>query len=36
MTEPQCDPYVILKLGQTTMGNRDKYCPNTLNPIFGM
>uniref|UniRef100_A0A8C7BKZ9 Fer-1 like family member 5 n=1 Tax=Neovison vison TaxID=452646 RepID=A0A8C7BKZ9_NEOVI len=31
-----CDPYVILKLGQTTMGNRDKYCPNTLNPIFGI
>ncbi|XP_008698654.2 fer-1-like protein 5 [Ursus maritimus] len=31
-----CDPYVILKLGQTTMGNRDKYHPNTLNPIFGI
>ncbi|XP_066123860.1 fer-1-like protein 5 [Saccopteryx bilineata] len=31
-----CDPYVILKLGQTTLGNREKYHPNTLNPIFGM
>ncbi|XP_064428635.1 fer-1-like protein 5 [Mirounga angustirostris] len=31
-----CDPYVILKLGQTKMGNRDKYQPNTLNPIFGI
>uniref|UniRef100_A0A8C0NM80 C2 domain-containing protein n=1 Tax=Canis lupus familiaris TaxID=9615 RepID=A0A8C0NM80_CANLF len=31
-----CDPYVILKLGQTKMGNRDKYHPNTLDPIFGI
>uniref|UniRef100_A0A8C4L2L3 C2 domain-containing protein n=1 Tax=Equus asinus asinus TaxID=83772 RepID=A0A8C4L2L3_EQUAS len=30
-----CDPYVILKLGKTTCGNRDKYQPNTLDPIFG-
>ncbi|XP_062933805.1 fer-1-like protein 5 [Cynocephalus volans] len=31
-----CDPYVVLKLGQTTLGNRDTYKPNTLDPIFGM
>uniref|UniRef100_A0A8C6CT22 Fer-1 like family member 5 n=1 Tax=Moschus moschiferus TaxID=68415 RepID=A0A8C6CT22_MOSMO len=31
-----CDPYVILKLGQTLLGNRDKYQPNTLDPIFGV
>ncbi|XP_060043508.1 fer-1-like protein 5 [Erinaceus europaeus] len=31
-----CDPYVILKLGRTELGNRDKYQPNTLDPIFGM
>ncbi|XP_016074714.1 PREDICTED: fer-1-like protein 5 [Miniopterus natalensis] len=31
-----CDPYVILKLGQTKLGNRNMYQPNTLNPIFGM
>uniref|UniRef100_A0A8B9YVB8 Fer-1 like family member 5 n=1 Tax=Bos mutus grunniens TaxID=30521 RepID=A0A8B9YVB8_BOSMU len=31
-----CDPYVILKLGQTMLGNRDKYQPNTLDPIFGV
>ncbi|XP_012582790.1 PREDICTED: LOW QUALITY PROTEIN: fer-1-like protein 5 [Condylura cristata] len=31
-----CDPYVILKLGQTTLGNRDEYKANTLDPIFGM
>ncbi|XP_040849283.1 fer-1-like protein 5 [Ochotona curzoniae] len=31
-----CDPYVILKMGQTKLGNRDTYRPNTLDPIFGM
>ncbi|XP_024427595.2 fer-1-like protein 5 [Desmodus rotundus] len=31
-----CDPYVILKVGQTQLGNRDTYQPNTLDPIFGM
>uniref|UniRef100_A0A8C9ANG7 Fer-1 like family member 5 n=1 Tax=Prolemur simus TaxID=1328070 RepID=A0A8C9ANG7_PROSS len=30
-----CDPYVILKLGNTELGNRDTYQPNTLDPIFG-
>ncbi|XP_012666478.1 fer-1-like protein 5 [Otolemur garnettii] len=30
-----CDSYVILKLGKTELGNRDKYQPNTLDPIFG-
>ncbi|KAF6270415.1 fer-1 like family member 5 [Rhinolophus ferrumequinum] len=30
-----CDCYVILKLGQTELGNRDKYRPNSLDPIFG-
>ncbi|PNI88852.1 LOW QUALITY PROTEIN: FER1L5 isoform 5 [Pan troglodytes] len=30
-----CDPYVILKLGKTELGNRDMYQPNTLDPIFG-
>ncbi|XP_058134096.1 fer-1-like protein 5 [Dasypus novemcinctus] len=30
-----CDPYVIVKLGDKTLGNRDKYQPNTLDPIFG-
>lgn len=36
LSEPQCDPYVILKLGKTKLGNRDKYQPNTLDPIFGV
>ncbi|XP_036080949.1 fer-1-like protein 5 [Rousettus aegyptiacus] len=31
-----CDPYVILKLGETKLGSRDKYQANTLDPIFGM
>ncbi|KAI5929400.1 Fer-1-like protein 5 [Manis javanica] len=31
-----CDPYVILKLGQRKLGNRNQYLPNTLDPIFGM
>uniref|UniRef100_A0A8D1A3V6 Fer-1 like family member 5 n=2 Tax=Sus scrofa TaxID=9823 RepID=A0A8D1A3V6_PIG len=35
-TNGLCDPYVILKLGDTKVGNRDKYQPNTLDPIFGM
>ncbi|XP_039769135.1 fer-1-like protein 5 isoform X2 [Ornithorhynchus anatinus] len=30
-----CDPYVILKLGQQTVGSRDHYKPNTLDPTFG-
>ncbi|XP_074066135.1 fer-1-like protein 5 [Macrotis lagotis] len=30
-----CDPYVILKLGKTELGNRNQYKPNTLDPIFG-
>ncbi|KAG8509687.1 Fer-1-like protein 5, partial [Galemys pyrenaicus] len=32
----QCDPYVIVKLGQTTLGNRNEYQANTLDPVFGM
>ena len=36
LSERQCDPYVILKLGETKLGNRDKYQPNTLDPIFGV
>ncbi|XP_061067067.1 fer-1-like protein 5 [Eubalaena glacialis] len=35
-TNGLCDPYVILKLGETKLGNRDKYQPNTLDPIFGV
>ncbi|XP_075418791.1 fer-1-like protein 5 [Tenrec ecaudatus] len=31
-----CDPYVIVKLGQKQLGNRDKYQPNTLDPVFGV
>ncbi|XP_037663567.1 fer-1-like protein 5 [Choloepus didactylus] len=30
-----CDPYVILKLGENTLGDRNMYQPNTLDPIFG-
>ncbi|XP_038615801.1 fer-1-like protein 5 [Tachyglossus aculeatus] len=30
-----CDPYVILKLGQQTVGSREHYKPNTLDPTFG-
>ncbi|XP_051829561.1 fer-1-like protein 5 [Antechinus flavipes] len=31
-----CDPYVILKLGKTMLGNRHHYKPNTVDPVFGM
>ncbi|XP_062065881.1 fer-1-like protein 5 isoform X1 [Lepus europaeus] len=30
-----CDPYVMVKLGETKLGSRDTYRPNTLDPIFG-
>ncbi|XP_055985030.1 fer-1-like protein 5 [Sorex fumeus] len=35
-TNGLCDPYVMLKLGKVVLGTRDKYQPNTLDPIFGM
>ncbi|XP_049640551.1 fer-1-like protein 5 [Suncus etruscus] len=31
-----CDPYVVLKLGKKRISTRDRYKPNTLDPIFGM
>ncbi|XP_068012253.1 LOW QUALITY PROTEIN: fer-1-like protein 5 [Melanerpes formicivorus] len=30
-----CDPYVRVSLGSTTLGQRDQYVPNTLEPVFG-
>ncbi|NXJ72630.1 MYOF protein, partial [Rostratula benghalensis] len=30
-----CDPYVRVSLGTKTLGQRDQYVPNTLEPIFG-
>ncbi|XP_030320002.1 fer-1-like protein 5 [Calypte anna] len=30
-----CDPYVRVSLGKTTLGQRDHYVPNTLEPTFG-
>ncbi|XP_030819946.1 myoferlin-like [Camarhynchus parvulus] len=29
------DPYVRVALGKRTLGQRDQYVPNTLEPIFG-
>ncbi|XP_070604365.1 fer-1-like protein 6 isoform X2 [Erythrolamprus reginae] len=29
------DPYIVLKLGETHIKDRDKYIPKQLNPIFG-
>ncbi|CAN8205635.1 unnamed protein product [Coccothraustes coccothraustes] len=29
------DPYVRVALGKTTLGQRDQYVPNTLEPVFG-
>lgn len=31
----QCDPYVRVSLGAKTLGQRDQYVPNTLEPVFG-
>ncbi|NXD88465.1 MYOF protein, partial [Halcyon senegalensis] len=30
-----CDPYVRVSLGTKTLGQRDQYVPNTLEPVFG-
>ncbi|NWR37515.1 MYOF protein, partial [Tachuris rubrigastra] len=29
------DPYVRVSLGKRTLGQRDQYVPNTLEPVFG-
>ncbi|NXH56858.1 MYOF protein, partial [Rhabdornis inornatus] len=29
------DPYVRVSLGKKTLGRRDQYVPNTLEPVFG-
>ncbi|XP_063276821.1 LOW QUALITY PROTEIN: fer-1-like protein 5 [Prinia subflava] len=29
------DPYVRVSLGRRTLGQRDQYVPNTLEPVFG-
>uniref|UniRef100_A0A8B9M9F6 C2 domain-containing protein n=1 Tax=Accipiter nisus TaxID=211598 RepID=A0A8B9M9F6_9AVES len=31
----KCDPYVRVSLGAKTLGQRDQYVPNTLEPVFG-
>ncbi|NXG43085.1 MYOF protein, partial [Psilopogon haemacephalus] len=30
-----CDPYVRISLGTKTLGQRDQYVPNSLEPVFG-
>ncbi|XP_052520950.1 fer-1-like protein 5 [Tympanuchus pallidicinctus] len=30
-----CDPYVRVSLGAKTLGKRDHYVPNTVEPVFG-
>ncbi|XP_059687366.1 fer-1-like protein 5 [Gavia stellata] len=30
-----CDPYIRVSLGTKTLGQRDQYVPNTLEPVFG-
>ncbi|NWI24362.1 MYOF protein, partial [Sula dactylatra] len=30
-----CDPYLRVSLGMKTLGQRDQYVPNTLEPVFG-
>ncbi|NXY51361.1 MYOF protein, partial [Ceuthmochares aereus] len=30
-----CDPYIRVSLGTKTLGQRDQYIPNTLEPVFG-
>ncbi|XP_065603663.1 fer-1-like protein 5 [Cyrtonyx montezumae] len=30
-----CDPYIRVSLGMKTLGQRDQYVPNTVEPVFG-
>ncbi|XP_040394306.1 fer-1-like protein 5 isoform X3 [Cygnus olor] len=30
-----CDPYIRVSLGAKTLGQRDQYVPNTVEPVFG-
>ncbi|KAI6058932.1 fer-1-like protein 5 [Aix galericulata] len=30
-----CDPYVRVSLGAKSLGQRDQYVPNTVEPVFG-
>ncbi|XP_063155720.1 fer-1-like protein 6 [Candoia aspera] len=34
-SDGKSDPYIVLRLGQTEIKDRDKYIPKQLNPIFG-
>lgn len=36
-TDPdgKADPYIVVRLGQTEIKDRDKYIPKQLNPVFG-
>ncbi|KAI5932249.1 Fer-1-like protein 6 [Manis javanica] len=31
----KADPYIMVKLGQTEIKDRDRYIPKQLNPVFG-
>ncbi|XP_045883099.1 fer-1-like protein 6 isoform X2 [Meles meles] len=31
----KADPYIVVRLGQTEIKDRDKYIPKQLNPVFG-
>lgn len=31
----QADPYLVVELGKQKINDREKYVPNSLNPLFG-
>ncbi|XP_065071964.1 myoferlin-like isoform X2 [Rhopilema esculentum] len=31
----KADPYVVVELGKKKVSDKDNYCPNTVDPIFG-
>ncbi|XP_035001217.1 myoferlin isoform X2 [Hippoglossus stenolepis] len=31
----RCDPYMKISLGKNTIDDRDRYLPNTIDPVFG-
>ena len=31
----KADPYLVVELGKQKINDREKYIPNSLNPLFG-
>ena len=31
----KADPYIVIRLGKTTLNDKDNYISKQLNPVFG-